>query len=86
MLAATAKVWYDTEFFETNWRSIMYKFTKPQLQTLHRLYVRQLKPTSEKQISYRQFRRTAFLAFRDCLMVPWCGMVMGIEKDGYAHS
>ena len=21
-----------------------------------------------------------------CLMVPWCGMWLGIEKDGHTHS
>lgn len=21
-----------------------------------------------------------------CLMVPWCGMYLGVEPDGYAHS
>lgn len=36
--------------------------------------------------TYLQFRRTAFLAFGDCVMVPWCGMVLGIETDGHTHS
>lgn len=22
----------------------------------------------------------------DCVMVPWCGMWLGIEQDGYTHS
>jgi len=22
----------------------------------------------------------------DCLMIQWCGMWIGIEKDGYTHS
>ena len=35
--------------------------------------------------TYREFRRTAQQGF-DCLMVPWCGMWLGIEKDGYTHS
>lgn len=35
---------------------------------------------------YREFRRTTFIAFGDCVMVPWKGMVLGIEKDGYTHS
>lgn len=25
-------------------------------------------------------------AFGDCIMVEWCGMHLGIEKDGYTHS
>jgi hypothetical protein len=37
------------------------------------------------QMTYRQFRRLAVMGF-DCLMVPWCGMWLGIEKDGYTHS
>lgn len=35
---------------------------------------------------YRAFRRTAWIAFGDCLMVPWAGMMLGIERDGYTHS
>lgn len=36
-------------------------------------------------LTYKEFRRTAI----DCgeyLMVPWAGMMLGIEKDGYTHS
>lgn len=36
-------------------------------------------------MTYRQFRRLAVMSF-DCLMVPWCGMWLGIETDGYTHS
>lgn len=36
--------------------------------------------------SYLRFRRNAFFAFGDCLMVQWCGMIVGIETDGYTHS
>ncbi len=37
--------------------------------------------------SYRQFRRTVqHSSYDDCIMVPWCGMWLGIEKDGYTHS
>ena len=37
--------------------------------------------------SYLAFRRTAFRAFfDDCIMVPWKGMILGIETDGYTHS
>lgn len=37
------------------------------------------------QLTYRQFRRLVKPSY-DCLMVPWCGMWLGIEKDGYTHS
>jgi hypothetical protein len=26
------------------------------------------------------------LAGDGCILLQWCGMVLGIEKDGYAHS
>ena len=37
------------------------------------------------RLSYRQFRRRVQFSF-DCAMVPWCGMWLGIEQDGYTHS
>jgi hypothetical protein len=41
----------------------------------------------DKPTSYLAFRRTASRAIGDaCIMVPWCGMVLGIEPDGYTHS
>lgn len=36
-------------------------------------------------MTYRQFRKLAFVSF-GALMVPWCGMWLGIESDGYTHS
>lgn len=38
--------------------------------------------------SYRAFRRTVQGTFfmDGCVMVPWCGMWLGIETDGYTHS
>ena len=37
--------------------------------------------------SYLTWRRTAVRApFDGCVMVPWCGMWLGIEPDGYTHS
>lgn len=38
-----------------------------------------------REMTYRQFRRTVAQAY-DCLMVNWCGMWLGIERDGYVHS
>lgn len=38
-------------------------------------------------MTYLQFRRTVQFAFySDCAMVQWCGMWLGIERDGYTHS
>ena len=36
-------------------------------------------------MSYLMFRRTVVQGY-DCIMVPWCGMWLGIETDGYTHS
>ncbi len=40
---------------------------------------------SQQSPSFLQFRRNAFWSF-EVLMVPWCGMIVGIEPDGYTHS
>ena len=40
------------------------------------------------ELSYKQFRKTVTL-YPDgtgCVMVPWCGMWIGIETDGHTHS
>ncbi len=34
---------------------------------------------------YREFRSRVIQGF-DCLMLQWCGMWLGIEKDGHTHS
>lgn len=62
----------------------MFKPTKPQLTTLKRLWLRERAMGCHE--SYRLFRKRAFLAFGDCLMVPLPHIVIGIESDGYAHS
>lgn len=35
---------------------------------------------------YRAFRRTARYTHMGCWLVPWCGMIVGIERDGYTHT
>ena len=36
---------------------------------------------------YRAFRRMVVPMIGDAgIMVPWCGMWLGIETDGYTHS
>lgn len=52
------------------------------------IYVLNTKPPfipPERPITYREFRKTVHHGW-DCIMVPWCGMWLGIEKDGYTHS
>ncbi len=54
--------------------------TKEQRVALKRVYDRE-----SLGMSYRQFRRTVQPGW-DCIMIQWCGMWLGIEKDGYTHS
>ena len=38
-------------------------------------------------IQYRRFRAQVKPFFGDtCIMLPWAGMWLGIEQDGYTHS
>lgn len=65
--------------------------TKLQQNALKRIYDRgpiyvKIDVGHERPISYRQFRRTVRVVARDCAMVEWCGMWLGIELDGYTHS
>jgi hypothetical protein len=62
---------------------MMNRPNKEQLRALLRVYDR----NHEVAPSYRAFRRTAqYIHHMGVLMVPWCGMWLGIEADGYTHS
>lgn len=62
----------------------MRPITKAQQRALRRVWLRT--GWARKPASYLAFRRSAFVAFGDCVMVPWCGMLLGIEPDGHIHS
>jgi hypothetical protein len=58
-------------------------FTDAQWAALHRLYER----SNDIHSSFESLAATAQLStLMDCVMVPWCGMWIGIERDGYTHS
>ena len=61
----------------------MVKTTRAQRVALLRLYNR-----TEKTVSYRDFRKTVLATYflGGCVMVPFSGLWVGIEPDGYAHS
>ena len=73
----------------------MTKTTRAQRQALKAVFDRQplfpgitgalIHHGREPRMTYRDFRRTVRPAF-DCIMVPWCGMWLGIEPDGHTHS
>ncbi len=56
------------------------KLNKLQQQALLRIWQRN--PDDQ---SYLALRRTVGQGY-DCVMVPWCGMWLGIEADGHTHS
>jgi hypothetical protein len=64
----------------------MTKTNRAQREALKRVYQRMQKPAyGVLPFSYRQFRRTVEPG-PGCIMVPYCGMWLGIEPDGYTHS
>jgi hypothetical protein len=69
--------------------------TRAQREALYRVWMRiqadaQAHTPFERQRyakSYMAFRRTVVPAFFDnVVMVPYAGMWLGIERDGYTHS
>jgi hypothetical protein len=69
----------ETKGFET-----MYILTREQREALKRVYTREW---NDKPASYLAFRRTAQSSpLMNCVMVPFAGMWLGIETDGYTHS
>ncbi len=66
----------------------MVKTTREQRETLKRKCVEQNWGFARRNmplLSYREFRRAVKPGW-GCIMVKWCGMWLGIEPDGYAHT
>lgn len=64
------------------------KITIAQAIALHdRLRVANEGRTHEKQ-TFKEFLETVSPTFGcdDAVVVPWCGMILCIETDGYCHS
>lgn len=57
--------------------------TKEQRKSLHQLWLR-----APKGQTYLEFRRDVapILGCQGAIVVPWCGMFIVVEEDGYAHS
>ena len=41
---------------------------------------------NERAMTFGEFEAYAELSYIGCIMVPWLGMWLGIEPDGYTHS
>ena len=68
----------------------MSRITKPQQTALARLVARDADRAKDDDRSptwpnYRTARKAVHGGY-DCIMIFWCGMWLGIEKDGYTHS
>ena len=57
------------------------KLSKEQQTSLKRVWTR-----NNQGKSYLAFRRTVCVTFDCAVLVPWSGMWLGIEPDGYTHS
>lgn len=55
--------------------------TRPQRESLFKIFQRDHNDAQ----TYREFRRRVVFC-SDYVMIPWCGMWLGIELDGYTHS
>lgn len=76
----------------------MVKLTRPQREALKRVYLRIVAAAMPEPVpgkagtfyvpTYRELRRKVQPTFfcDDCVMVPFAGMWLGIERDGYTHS
>jgi hypothetical protein len=62
--------------------------TRAQREALKRVYLRLVNDPGNKvgtDLPYRVFRKLVQPG-PDCIMVPFAGMWLGIEPDGYTHS
>ena len=64
----------------------MVKTTRAHREALLRIWQRPIHG-EHNPLTYRQFRKTVQPGLGGYyVMVPWAGMWLGIEKDGYTHS
>jgi hypothetical protein len=66
----------------------MLKTTRPQRLALARILERKFEraPSPPTIADYRAMRRSEVFPGPGCIMVPFAGMWLGIEPDGYTHS
>ena len=59
----------------------MRAITRAQRLAIRRTYER----SADNAPTYRALRRRV-ISGPGCILLPWCGMWLGIEPDGYTHS
>lgn len=60
--------------------------TKAQRVAVKRVYDRKCKGEPASYLAFRRKFKQSGVAGDNYLFGPWCGMWLGIEKDGYTHS
>lgn len=64
--------------------------TKEQRKAVKRIYIRSCTEANPPKFmslnGYRNFRRKVDWGWTGVIMVPFAGMWLGVEKDGYTHS
>ena len=59
------------------------RLTRQQMEAIKIKYTQ----SKDHSKSYLEFRRRWYVSHMvGCVMGEWCGMFIGIEKDGYTHS
>lgn len=67
----------------------MTRTTRKQREALKAVFDRgPIYTVGDRKMTYRQFRRTVCptVGCDDAIVVPWAGMWLAIEADGYIHS
>jgi hypothetical protein len=59
---------------------------KPTTRAQREALARKFNANPDGAATYREFRKRARPGWNGELMLPWCGMWLGIETDGYTHS
>jgi len=61
----------------------MKPITRAQRKAIHAMYLRN--PNGSK--TYREFRKRFYPQFGGYIAIlDWCGMYVGVERDGFTHS
>lgn len=70
----------------------MVSLTRPQREAAVKIYRRSVEET-RRSLTAQEYRAFTYRSFRrraqpgpGCVMVPFAGMWLGIEPDGYTHS
>jgi len=72
----------ELEQAERIYKGKLRRMNKSQLRGLLKLWKRSSRDFS----SFLAMRRKAFYCYGDYYGINWCGMFIGIERDGYTHS